>query len=109
MKKDLTEFVARLKLLLIVMVLIVGSYMVALYILTPNPYPRTMVRLHNEDIITADGISSDHWLTECKSGNKRHIVGDFVTIPNSTEPIVCVNELRYKDWVKKQQETKNRH
>jgi hypothetical protein len=40
-KKDLTEFVARLKLMLIAMVLIVGSYMVALYILTPNPYPRT--------------------------------------------------------------------
>jgi hypothetical protein len=107
-KKDLTEFVARLKLLLIAMVLIVGSYWVALYILTPNPYPRTIVRLHNEDIITADGIRSDGSLTECKSGNKRHIVGDFVTITNATEPIVCVNELRYKDWVKEQQQT-NRH
>jgi hypothetical protein len=94
MEKDLTEFVVRLKLLLIFTVLIVGSYLVALYILTPNPYPRTIVRLHNEDIITADGIRSDGWLTECKSGNKRHIDGDFLTLPDSTEPIVCVNELR---------------
>jgi hypothetical protein len=89
MKKDLTVFVARLKLLLIFIVFIVGSYMVLLHILPPNAYPRTIVRVHNEDIITADGIRYDGWLTDCKSGNKRHIVGDFVTIPNSTEPIVC--------------------
>jgi hypothetical protein len=69
----------------------------------PKPRTRAVVRLRGgERIQTVKGVTTDGWLTECDTGNQRHIVGDYAVVHDDPTdlPVVCVNEPHYKEWIK---------
>jgi hypothetical protein len=85
--------------LFVVIILLAIGYAVVYYA-EPHPQPRAAVQLrHGEEIETVNGVTTDGWLTECETGNRRHVVGDYTVVQQVT-PVVCVNEPHYKEWVK---------
>jgi hypothetical protein len=72
------------------------------YFFTPHPHPRKIVHLKHEYIEAVDGVTADGWLTECVTGDRRHIVGDYTVVDDPT-PVVCATESHYQEWIKIQQ------
>ena len=70
------------------------------YLESPHPRPRVVVQVGSEYIVTVKGISDDGWLTDCSTGYRRHITGNYTIIDDEKTPIVCVNERHYDEWVK---------
>ena len=69
------------------------------YFAIPHPRPRSVVQYRGEYITTVDGVTRDGWLTECETGNRRHIVGDYL-LSDGTVPVVCFGEAHYQEWLK---------
>lgn len=78
-----------------------GVLVVALYFNEPNPRARKVVQFKYESIVTVDGVTELGWLTDCSTGERRHITGDF-TVTEDATPVVCVNERHYDKWLKAQ-------